>query len=54
MKINNETKKAYVIHTNTAKTKYLVCKVLNEFETLEEANDVLVDLLTNNKARKKY
>lgn len=42
--------KGYVIHKMD--TKYLVCKVLNEYENWEEASKDLIKLLTDKRTEK--
>ncbi|MDD4666182.1 MAG: hypothetical protein PHC81_06585 [Clostridia bacterium] len=43
-------KKGYFVHTVGAKN--LLCKILNEYETAEEANKDLIDLVVNKKTEK--
>jgi hypothetical protein len=41
-----QTKKGYIIHKTT--NKILLCKVLNEYNSEQDADKDLVKLLTNN------
>ncbi|HLR35844.1 MAG TPA: hypothetical protein VK071_11040 [Tissierellales bacterium] len=45
-KINNELTKGYTIKTNP-NDKVQLCRIINEYENIEEAKKDLVDLLTN-------
>lgn len=42
-----EKKKGYLIHKTA--TKYILCKVLNEYQSEEEAQEDLINLLTHKK-----
>ncbi|MGI6145671.1 MAG: hypothetical protein ACOYED_07910 [Peptococcia bacterium] len=44
-------KRGYFVHQTGSKN--LLCKILNEYETIEEAREDLVDLITNNTTEKK-
>ena len=48
MKVNKEFKKGYILHT-FSNGKIALCKVLNEYNSQEEANDNLLDLLSGDK-----
>lgn len=48
LKIDNRgLKRGYIIHKT--ETTVLVCKILNEYNTEEEAREDLIELLTHNK-----
>jgi ABC-type metal ion transport system substrate-binding protein len=49
--VGDRYKKGYVIHT-TSNKRYMVCKILNEYEDKEEAHKDLVALLTKKKTEK--
>jgi hypothetical protein len=46
-----EVKKGYLIHNNNGLT-YRVCKILNEYDTEEEANEDLLNLLSGETTEK--
>jgi hypothetical protein len=48
LKVNKEFKKGYILHT-FGNGKIALCKVLNEYNGQEEANDNLLDLLNGDK-----
>jgi hypothetical protein len=49
--INNNNRKVYLINKTDA-GKYKLCKVLNEYNTIEDANKNLSMLLTDKKSEK--
>ena len=46
-----DSKKGYIIHKTP--NRYLLCKILEEYETQEEANKELANLLSGNKSERK-
>jgi hypothetical protein len=51
MQILNNNRKVYLINKTDA-GKYKLCKVLNEYDTIEDANKNLSELLTDKKTEK--
>lgn len=49
--INNNNRKVYLIN-KTDSNKYKLCKVLMEYNTIEDANKNLSELLTDKKTEK--
>ncbi len=47
MEIDDNKTKGYVIH-KVADDNYCVCRILNEYESLEEAKKALIDILSDN------
>lgn len=47
LKINKYKKQGYLIH-KISKNKHCLCKILNEYDTIEEAKKGLVEILTGN------
>jgi hypothetical protein len=45
MKLNNETKKGYLLHTFSNR-KIVLCKILNEYNSEQEAEQDLFKLLS--------
>ena len=43
--INKGSKKGYIVHDTP--TRHLLCRILNEYDTKEEAQDALVKLLSD-------
>lgn len=43
---NNNNRKVYIINKTDA-GKYKLCKVLNEYNNITDANKALIELLTN-------
>jgi len=41
-----ELKKCYIIHSTTT-SKYMICRVLNEYDNEEEADEDMIKLLTH-------
>ena len=51
MKVDKSGFNAYLIH-KISDTNIKLCKVLNEYNSMEEADKALIDLLTNRKTEK--
>lgn len=51
MQLFNNNRKVYIIN-KTDSGKYKLCKVLNEYDTIEDVNKNLSDLLTDKKSEK--
>jgi len=49
--INNGFKKGYLIH-KTTENNYSVCRILNEYNSLEDAKNDLIKLLSKRKTEK--
>jgi hypothetical protein len=47
MKQSKQIKNGYLIHQT--ENKFIICKILNEYNSQQEANNDLVDLLTKKK-----
>lgn len=51
MYINTESIKGYLIHKSSEKN-YTLCRIVKEYDSLEDAEKDLLDLLANNTSEK--